>query len=129
MDNPFNDTLESREQPAPVEKVVVTLKGGSGYDAPWIVIHATDTADALKQLEDEQLKTLVEKTAEVGKYFAATGRPPAPAKTSTQHTGGGINPPAGYEYKTGVSKKTGRPWRAYMPIDRNAGLETIWLRD
>ena len=28
-------------------KIVVTLKGGKGYEAPWIVIHANDVEEAL----------------------------------------------------------------------------------
>jgi hypothetical protein len=34
------------------EKVVFTLKGGPGYEAPWIVIHGESATDALNTLMD-----------------------------------------------------------------------------
>ncbi|GGM45143.1 hypothetical protein GCM10012275_15250 [Longimycelium tulufanense] len=68
-------------------EVSVTLKGGSGYDAPWIVIKAPTVQAAREALDDENsLKALIDKTAAVGAYFSAKGggtpRPPKPATGS-----------------------------------------------
>lgn len=105
-------------------KVRVTLKGGSGFDAPWVTIDGTSVEDALDQLsKDETLKDLVDKTAKVGSYFARTG-PAAPARGGG---GGGSSAssqkssPDGKtmscdhgsrDYKTGVSK-AGKTWMAF----------------
>ncbi|QUI30660.1 hypothetical protein H9W91_07125 [Streptomyces alfalfae] len=57
-------------------KVRVTLKGGKGYDAPWITIDGTDVADALAQLDrKDEVKALVDAAAKIGRYFASTGEP------------------------------------------------------
>ncbi|MCZ1015586.1 hypothetical protein [Streptomyces noursei] len=57
-------------------KVRVTLKGGTSYDAPWITIDGVNIADALEQLANkEQVKELIDATAKVGQYFASTGKP------------------------------------------------------
>lgn len=61
-----------REQAPSNEGVTVTLKGGKGYEAPWIVIHAADPASALAQLNDPVLKTLADRTAQIGAKFAGT---------------------------------------------------------
>lgn len=53
-------------------KVVVTLKGGSSYAAPWVVIHADDVQDALSQLSGDDATVTAElltRTAAVAKYF------------------------------------------------------------
>lgn len=111
-------------------KIVVTLKGGSGYDAPWIVVHADDAQDALNTLNDESMKDLVSLTQKVGESFAGLkkggavsqgGKPAAAAQAPN-----GQEPPEGYVFKSGIGK-TGKPWKAFMPIDRNSGLEVIWL--
>lgn len=111
-------------------KIVVTLKGGSGYDAPWIVVHADDAQDALNTLNDESMKELVGLTQKVGESFAglkkggsvSQGGKPAAATQAPN----GQQPPEGYVFKSGIGK-TGKPWKAFMPIDRNSGLEVIWL--
>lgn len=115
-------------------KLTVTLKGGAGFDAPWVVVHAANAADALETLNDEDLKTVLERAKKIGAFFAGgTGGAPAQAPASNgQPTGatqapGGQTPPEGYVFKSGISKKNGRPWQAFMPIDRNSGMETIWL--
>lgn len=109
-------------------KIVVTLKGGSGYDAPWVVVHADTPQDALDTLNDEGTKQLLEKTKKVGAFFSAGGRKTGNGQpaASTQPANG-QEPPEGYVFKSGVSQKTGKPWQAFMPIDRNSGLPAIWL--
>ena len=66
-------------------KVVLTYKGGKGYEAPWVVIHAADLDDALEQSKQfDKLKELFTNVSSGGKFFGDLGGPPA--------TGGGGAP-------------------------------------
>lgn len=118
----------SKEKPVIVSdqsKLTVTLKGGSGYAAPWIVLHADTPQEALTVLQDETLRELILQTQKVGGFFAE--KEPASAKQSAPQNRGGApagaqQPPAGapekpegWVYKTGISKKTGKPWKGYFP--------------
>lgn len=119
------------KKPAPKEvtevgsdgKLTVTLKGGSGFDAPWIVIHAADIADAYLQFEGDNAALLVElmgKVKKAGTFFSGGdgnsrgGGRPAPAQAQ-QPPAGAPECPAGWEYKTGVSKASGKPWKGFFP--------------
>ena len=112
-------------------KIVVTLKGGKGYEAPWIVIHANDVNEANEQLNDENLADLIKQTKKVAEFFnsgantQANNGPKGQPQAATQAPGG-QQPPEGYVFKSGVGKN-GRPWKAFMPADRNSGLDPIWL--
>ena len=112
-------------------KIVVTLKGGKGYEAPWIVIHANDVADANEQLNDESLADLIKQTKKVAEFFnggantQADNGPKGQPQAATQAPNG-QQPPEGYEFKSGVNKH-GKPWQGFLPIDRNSGLKPIWL--
>ncbi|WP_237072132.1 hypothetical protein [Mycobacterium avium] len=60
-------------------KIVVTFKGGTGFDAPWIVIHATSVEDALNQVSGEnatKLAKLMERTQIAGQHFAGLSPKP-----------------------------------------------------
>lgn len=111
-------------------KIVTTLKAGAGYDAPWIVIHSDTLAEANQMVHDPELKELMDQVKKVGAYFSK-GSAPAPANNGkpagATQAPGGETPPEGYVFKSGVGKN-GKPWKAFMPIDRNSGLEVIWLR-
>ena len=112
-------------------KIVVTLKGGSGYEAPWIVVHADSADDALETLNDERMKALMEQTKKVGSFFGSGGGNSRPAANgrpagATQPPAGAPTPPEGYVYKTGMGKN-GRPWYAFMGENRSDNLPVIWL--
>lgn len=134
-DNTNNTNTDSKEETIMNDgKIVITLKAGSGYDAPWIVVHASDVNEAGTILSDENFDALMAKTAERAQGFAGN-MPQKPARGGAVPQGkpagantppNGATPPEGYEYRSGVGK-TGRPWQAFMPIDRNAGLDPIWL--
>lgn len=110
-------------------KIVVTLKGGKGYEAPWIVVHANTVEEANEQLNDAGLADLIKQTKKVAEFFnggpQANNGPSGQPQAATQAPGG-QEPPEGYVFKSGVGKN-GRPWKAFMPADRNSGLEPIWL--
>lgn len=63
-------------------KIVVTLKGGKGYEAPWVVLHCDTVAEANDALSDEALVELLDKASKAGAYFARKGASAAPAQAS-----------------------------------------------
>jgi len=115
-------------QPVPSEgKVVVTLKGGAGYDAPWIVVHADSVDDAYHQVNSNMMLELMRVTQLAGADF--TGK--APTKPAAQQ--GVVQPqqsrapqgaqeaPGGEKrfcehgemvFKTGISK-AGNPYKLF----------------
>ena len=121
-------------------KVVVTLKGGSGFDAPWIVIHAASVEDAEAQL-DANLAKLMEKTQKASSHFAGLGvfnggpptrqeRQPAPAEA--QGAPGGetrVCRHGDMRFKSGISK-AGKPYQAFFcpSGDRNDECKAQFLR-
>ncbi|GAB4584449.1 hypothetical protein [Nocardia sp. IFM 10818] len=119
-------------------KVVLTFKGGAGYDAPWVVIHAADLQDAYNQVSAENaalLASVMQETQRAGQYFSGLG-----GSAPKGGTGGGgqqrqqqrapqESAPGGesrqcqhgeMQFKSGVGKN-GKPWKAFMcPAPRNA---------
>ena len=73
-------------------KVVVTLKGGKGYEAPWIVLHCDTVAEANGLLSDDGLKELIDRTTKAGQYFAKQGGVAAPAPAAAPAQAGGGSP-------------------------------------
>ena len=73
-------------------KVVVTLKGGKGYEAPWIVLHCDTVAEANGLLSDDGLKELIDRTTKAGQYFAKQGGAAAPAPAAASTPAGGGSP-------------------------------------
>lgn len=69
-------------------KLSVTLKGGKGYQAPWIVLYGNSVEEMLGQVSNPALRELIDRTAEVGQYFAGK-EPLAPARSN--NSGGGYN--------------------------------------
>lgn len=114
-------------------KLTLTFKGGAGFDAPWTVVHANNPAEAKAILLDDDFKELLELTQKIGGAFVnmAPNKPAAPASNGqpagATQAPNGETPPPGYVFKSGVGKN-GKPWKAFMPIDRNSGLEVQWLR-
>lgn len=133
-----NTTDSKKENPITTvsdqAKIVTTLKGGSGFDAPWTVIHADNAADALEVLNDPQLEELLNRTQKVGQFFANQGKPSGKANGGSgngkpagaeQAPAGSPECPPGWTFKSGVSKK-GKAWKAYMP-PRDSDESPIWL--
>lgn len=71
-------TAPAKKTPAaPSEdgKIVVTLKAGAGFDAPWIVIHGTSVEDVHQKFSDKRFVELMKRTRDAGLYFS--GKTPA----------------------------------------------------
>lgn len=116
-------------------KIVTTLKGGSGFDAPWIVIHADDAAEAVAVLRGDSIEELLKATKEVSDKFNG-GQAPAQQRQAAPRTQGmpaGADAPRpsdppmpeGWTYKTGVNKN-GKAYRAYFP-PRGSQESPHWL--
>ena len=115
-------------------KIVTTLKGGSGFDAPWIVIHADDVAEAVAVLRGDNIEELLKATKEVSDKFNG-GQAPAQQRQAprTQGMPAGANEPRpsdppmpeGWTYKSGVNKN-GKAYRAYFP-PRGSQESPQWL--
>lgn len=116
-------------------KIVTTLKGGSGFDAPWIVVHTDDAAEAVAVIRGEDFAELIKATKEVSDKFNG-GQKPAQQRQAAPRTQGmpaGANEPRpsdppmpeGWTYKTGVNKN-GKPYRAYFP-PRGSNESPQWL--
>lgn len=144
-DDTVTDAPNPTVRPTSDGKVVVTLKSGAGYDAPWIVIHADSVADAASQIGKE-LYRLMELTQQAAEKFqslapakakpaTAAARPAAPAaaaKPAYQQAPGGDSRTCAHGemvFKSGVSK-TGKAWSAFMcpaPQGTPDQCEKQWL--
>lgn len=133
-------------------KVTVTFKGGSGYDAPWIVVHANDLQDAHDQVSGDNAVTLASLMTQVqkaGGHFAglyptkapvAAGGGSAPAANPSAPPRGAVSAPGGESrqckhgemtFKTGFSAKTNKTWSAFMcpsPKGTPDQCDAEWLR-
>lgn len=132
-------TTTKKEKPVTQDntnaKIVATLKGGSGFDAPWIVIHADDSAEAVAVLRGDGIEELLKATKEVSDKFNG-GQAPAQQRQGAPRTQGmpaGADAPRpsdppmpeGWTYKTGVNKN-GKAYRAYFP-PRGSQESPEWL--
>lgn len=144
-----NETSNTKEntnmQSASEGKVVVTLKGGRDFDAPWIVVHADDAQDALNQLQDQNMQALIERTKAVAGFFAGGGQStPQAAPQSQQSNVGQRGKPAGASmhpqgetrqcahgqmtYRSGINKN-GKPYEAFFCPERDRAQQcpAVWL--
>lgn len=101
-------------------KITVTLKGGAGFDAPWIVVHAADISDAYMQFQGDNAALLVELMSKVKKaasFFSGgsggNAARPAPQQAQEAPPGAPECPP-GWQYKSGISK-AGKPYKGFFP--------------
>lgn len=66
-----------------LSKYTTTLKGGAGYDAPWIVVRSNSVPDLKSDvgaLDDEALSLV----KDAGRRFAGAGNPPATVGRAAQ---------------------------------------------
>lgn len=142
-DNEFPKTEEKKTVTVSEKtdgKMTITLKGGSGFDSPWIVLYADDASDGLEQMQDENLKTLMDVVKRAGKHFAGGDSKPA-AQPQQGSTPPQQQPPSNVSddertcnhgervFKSGVNKQ-GKPYKAmFCPSqDRNSQCPPKWLR-
>lgn len=126
-DRDWPDTKDKKDTVIASEKnegkMTITLKGGSGFESPWIVLYADDAADGLNQMQDENLKTLMEVVKRAGKHFAGgdskAAQQPSNDKPARQQPPQDLSDDDRFcahgerTFKTGTSK-SGRAWKAMM---------------
>lgn len=112
-------------------EMTMTFKAGTGFDAPWIVVRVPDldTADSILTDQAELLKSVMEKTARAGVFFASQMPSGAVkggdgASASAPTGGGGSGRFAGPGGQTRQCKhgdmvfrsgsKNGRTWEAFF---------------
>lgn len=151
---PKADTKVVAERPEPpakaeaVDEVVVTLKAGTSFSDPWIVLHAKNVQAALDHMGDHKLKELMDLVKRAGKHFVGekdlepakrTGlSAPEPAKTVQRPVASAAPAPSGegrycihgkMVYKTSKDDAP-RKWAAFMcPAPQGSDrCEPQWVR-
>lgn len=123
-------TKETITVDTPQGEIVTTIKYGSGFDAPWTVIHSNSVEEATATLNEA--KALLELTAKVAKYAKSLDSGTAPRAARSEADGGAptrsqASAPAGQEgkncahgemtYRTGNGNKG--PWAAHFcPLEK-----------
>lgn len=136
-------------------KVVVTMKGDGGFDAPWIVIHADDVEEAKSLIKQSVNDGLVGDTATGARHFQKAWLGDGKQSTSGQRRPQNNNsrpgkpanatkPPNGesapeckhgeMQFKSGTKDKGGEliEWKAWMcPAPRGASdqCKPQWIND
>lgn len=72
--------VETSEQQG---KMTVTLKGGTGYEQPWVVVHGKDSEDLLNTFDDPDFAKVLERTRKASQFFVGTS-PATQAPVATQ---------------------------------------------
>lgn len=110
-------------------KLVTTLKGGSSFTDPWIVLHAEsleETEEFFSKANANRLAALMERVQNAGKHFVTLGGGPAPATSAPAQARSAVpaeaqSAPDGdsrqcrhgeMQYKTG--SKNGRTWKGFF---------------
>lgn len=108
-------------------KVVVTLKGGKGYEAPWIVLHCDTVAEANGLLSDDGLKELIDRTTKAGQYFAKQGGVSAPATAAAPAPAGGGSPYGAPQKPENISDKVWQLIQQGGTLKRGKNPSNPWV--
>ena len=133
-------TVDVTPRIRPVEldgKIVTTFKAGAGYDAPWVVIHASSVEES-DALLDQKFRDYLDKVKKVAGVFSGGSSAPAQGGNAQQRSNapqGATEAPAwapakpydDFVYKTGVSKKNGKVWHAWMPPQKGDNREAVFF--
>jgi hypothetical protein len=123
---------------APEGRHVMTFKEGQGFESTWHVVHAATVADAKAVLMDPEFRELLD----LQKKAAGVFRSGSTSSPQGGNTGGRQSAPQGateapvwappkpyYDavYKSGVSKKNGKVWHAWMPPEQGDDREPLFF--
>lgn len=73
------------------DRLTITLKAGTGYDAPWLVYHASTVEEGIEFLTHDRYDELADLTARKGKELAKAFGGVAPAAAPKVPSSGGGN--------------------------------------
>ena len=113
------------------DRYTVTWKGGAGFADPWIVGRFRSIDEVIEETTGDNAVKLAkagERVQAFGKHFASLGGGSASSGGSSRpaqqgQPRGSQEPPAGappapgpdWEFRSGVGKSNGKPWKAWMP--------------
>lgn len=121
------DVVPNILTPTPEGKLTLTFKGTGTYADRWLVAHVANPVEGLTLLNDPQFKELLDLSKKIAAYDGAGaavaapqggntgGRQSAPQGATEAPSWAPERPEADFVYKTGVSKKNGKTWHAWMP--------------
>ncbi|MFE7717539.1 hypothetical protein ACFU44_00685 [Nocardia rhizosphaerihabitans] len=112
-------------------KVTATVKGGAGFDDPWLVYHGSSPAEVKAMLEEAAEIGLPQATQDAAETFrgmkkagtaAAAPKRPAQASSAPASKPGYQQPPAnapecpeGWEFRSGFNEQKGKAWKGFFP--------------
>lgn len=137
---PINNTATTEKKETAIsnsapgsDKIVVTLKGGAGYDAPWIVFHGGTVQEVNATIQEAFSAGLHETVRKASQAFAPAQASPAfrgaaqaTPQTPVQAQGDDKTCPHGQRvHRTGTSARG--PWSAWFcPAGKDSGCSPIW---
>ena len=108
-------------------KISITLKGGKGYDAPWIVVSGDTVAEVEQTMLQLGESRLIELT-DLGSKALRGAVDEAPGGSPQSPTHGGGRPPgvgADWTLREGTGKN-GKPWKGWFP-PRGSTEKPVWI--
>lgn len=97
---------DTEELAGPQAPFTITLKGGSGYDKPWLVLRAESAEDAVALLGEAQAAELLDRIAEYSSEFQSKNGAAASSANGTQ---GGSPSPRGTGSRGSSSRGAAAP--------------------
>ena len=109
-----------QEEEGPVE-LVITFKEGPGYEQTWHVVHAPSVQKANEILSDPEFKELLARQKKINQWFRSGVDSKggdgysAPPRGATQTPDGGTHhcKHGQMQYRSGIAKGTGKPYRLF----------------
>lgn len=98
-----NDNFEGPEAP-----FTITLKGGAGYEKPWLVLRAASAEDAVALLGEAHSAELLDRIAEYAAEFQGKTGAAAPSAAGTK-SGGSPSSPRGASSRGSSSRGAAAP--------------------
>ncbi|HVV11614.1 hypothetical protein [Amycolatopsis sp.] len=97
-------------------KLVATFKGGSGFEAPWLVVHAKDLTDLEETLSDgKRLAALLTRIKRIGATFAGKDDASGGQRSGGQQSRGGQQQRGGGSSQQRNERPAGKPEAADGP--------------
>ncbi|ARQ94621.1 hypothetical protein SEA_JOURNEY13_44 [Mycobacterium phage Journey13] len=106
--------------------VSATFKFSGAYSDPWVVVKGADPSDVLSKIDTAEFKALMDKVRLIAGHYSGGGNAPANGGGGQQQQSRAPKPaqeaPNGekrycahgeMEFKSGVSKKTGKPYKLF----------------
>ena len=108
-------------------KISITLKGGKGYDAPWVVVSGDTVAEVEQSMLELGESRLIELT-NLGSEALISAVGESSQGASQQHTGAADRPAgvgADWTLREGTGK-SGKSWKGWFP-PRGSTEKPVWV--